>query len=42
MLAGSKNVYKLKPEYAEGASETLDVIVLGGYFGSGTRRSKVF
>ena len=36
---GSKFSLKLKPEYGEGSVETLDVLVLGGYYGEGTRRS---
>jgi DNA ligase 4 len=27
---------KLKPDYMEGVSETLDVVIVGGYLGQGT------
>lgn len=30
---------KLKPEYVEGMSDTLDLIILGGYYGKGRMRS---
>lgn len=40
LCAGSKWTRKLKPEYAAGASQNLDVVVLGGYYGVGTRRAK--
>ena len=30
---------KLKPDYVEGVSETLDVVIVGGYLGEGTVRS---
>ena len=29
---------KLKPDYMEGVSETLDVVIVGGYLGQGTVR----
>lgn len=39
-LAGSKWTRKLKPDYASGATQTLDVVILGAYYGVGTRRAK--
>lgn len=30
---------KIKPDYIDGMSENLDLIVLGGYFGDGSRRA---
>jgi ATP-dependent DNA ligase len=33
---------KLKPDYMEGVSETLDVVIVGGYLGQGTVRLAVW
>jgi DNA ligase-4 len=30
---------KLKPEYVEGMSDTVDLVILGGFYGQGKRRS---
>ena len=30
---------KLKPDYIEGMADNLDLIILGGYYGKGTRRA---
>jgi DNA ligase-4 len=29
---------KLKPEYMDGVSDTLDVVIIGGYYGEGEVR----
>lgn len=29
--------YKMKPEYMDGMMDELDLMVVGGYFGTGTR-----
>ena len=32
---------KVKPEYMEGASDTLDVVIVGGYYADGARRTGI-
>ena len=32
---------KLKPEYLEGVGDDLDLLIVGGYYGSGSRRAGV-
>jgi DNA ligase-4 len=32
---------KVKPEYMEGAADTLDVVIVGGYYAEGARRSGI-
>lgn len=33
---------KLKPDYMEGVTDTLDVVIVGGYLGDGSVRSPPF